>query len=189
MKYKNKEGQWKTLLVEPSGDTLPIGSIVEFNGTQEEIPYGYEYAGESSSTIDVTTDINATDNNAVPTAKTVKDYIDASKTEKVLWSGDEFPSGKMYSLTDNVFNYRAICVVGSRGNKFYIPVIKGNNFLWGGMSYISGSEQMVTVGLNADIKDNGNSIRVWYFKELVHNPSSNHDAYQEPALSQIIGIK
>ena len=75
MKYKNKEGQWKTLLVEPSGDTLPIGAIVEFNGTQEEIPYGYEYAGEGSGTIDVTTDINTTDNNAVPTAKTVKDYI------------------------------------------------------------------------------------------------------------------
>lgn len=193
MKYKNKEGQWKTLLVEPSGDTLPIGSIVEFNGTQEEIPYGYEYAGESSSTIDVSTDINAAGNNAVPTAKTVKDYTDTSinnlKTEKVLWSGDELPSGKMYSLTDNIFNYRTICIVGSRGNKFYIPIIKNNNFLWGGTNYISGTEQMVTVGLNADIKNDGNSIRVWYFKELVHNPSSNHDAYQEPNLLQIIGIK
>ena len=189
MKYKNKEGQWKTLLVEPSGDTLPIGSIVEFNGTQEEIPYGYEYAGEDSSTIDVSTDINAAGDNVVPTTKTVKDYVDGLKTEKVLWSGDELPSGKTYTLTDNIFNYRAVCVVGSWGNKFYIPIIKNNNYLFGGMNYVNGSNQMVTTGLNASITDNGNKINVTYFKQLTHLASSNHGTYSEPNLLQIIGIK
>lgn len=193
MKYKNKEGQWKTLLVEPSGDTLPIGTIVEFNGTQEEIPYGYEYAGEDSSTIDVSTDINATGDNVVPTAKTVKDYTDTSinnlKTEKVLWSGDETPAGKTYSLTDNIFNYRAVCIVGSWGNKFYIPIIKNNNYLNGGMNYMNGSNQMVTTGLNAGITDNGNKVNVTYFKQLTHLASSNHGTYSEPNLLQIIGIK
>ena len=142
---------------------------------------------------DVTRDINDTNDGAVPNANTVKGYVDTSinnlKSDKVLWSGDEAPAGKTYTLTDNIFNYRAVCVVGSWGNKFYIPIIKNNNYLFGGMNYMNGSNQMVTTGLNASITDNGNKVNVTYFKQLTHLASSNHGTYSEPNLLQIIGIK
>lgn len=142
---------------------------------------------------DVTRDINDTNDGAVPNANTVKGYVDTSinnlKTDKVLWSGDESPAGKTYTLTDNIFNYRAVCVVGSWGNKFYIPIIKNNNYLNGGMNYMGGSNQMITTGILAEITDNGNKVKVIYFKQLNHLASSNHSAFSEPNLLQIIGIK
>ena len=133
-------------------DSLPVGSVVDFDG--DTIPEGYEEV-----------------------------------TDKVLWSGNELPAGKTYTLTDNIFNYRTVCVVGAWGNKFYIPVIKNNNYLFGGMNYVSGSNQMVTTGLNAEITDSGNKVKVTYFKQLNHIPSSNHNTFSEPNLLQIIGIK
>ena len=54
---------------------------------------------------------------------------------------------------------------------------------------MNGSNQMVTTGLNAFITDNGNNIKVTYFKQLTHLASSNHGAFSEPNLLQIIGIK
>lgn len=151
MKYRDPNtGQLKELSLK-AADTLPIGTIVDYDG--DKVPEGWEEV-----------------------------------TDKVLWSGDEAPAGKTYTLTDNIFNYRAVCVVGSWGNKFYIPIIKNNNYLNGGMNYMSGSNQMITTGLLAEIKDNGNKVRVIYFKQLNHLASSNHSAFSEPNLLQIIGI-
>lgn len=45
MKYKDENGQWQDIILEPSGDTLPIGSIVDYDG--EEVPYGYEKVEET----------------------------------------------------------------------------------------------------------------------------------------------
>lgn len=133
-------------------DSLPVGSVVDFDG--DTVPEGYEEV-----------------------------------TDKVLWSGNENPEGKTYILTDNIFNYRAVCVVGVWGNKFYIPIIKNNNYLNGGMNYMGGSNKMVTTGLLAEITDNGNKVKIIYFRQLTHIPSSNHETYQVPNLLQIIGIK
>lgn len=152
MKYKDPvTGQLKELSLK-AADTLPIGTIVDYDG--EEVPDGWEEV-----------------------------------EDKILWSGDELPEGKTYTLTDNIFNYRAVCVVGAWGNKFYIPIIKGNNYLNGGMNYMSGSNKMVTTGLLAGITDEGKKISVTYFRQLTHLPNSNHEKYETPNLLQIIGIK
>lgn len=44
MRYKDKDGNWKELSVKAS-DTLPIGTIVEYDGT--EVPSGYEVVEDS----------------------------------------------------------------------------------------------------------------------------------------------
>lgn len=151
MKYRDPNtGQLKELSLK-AADTLPIGTIVDYDG--EEVPEGWEEV-----------------------------------TDKVLWSGNEAPAGKTYTLADNIFNYRAVCVVGTWGNKFYIPVLKNNNYLSGGMNYVTFENKMVTTGLFAEIIDNGNKVLVTHFKQLSHLAGSNHGVYSEPNLLQIIGI-
>ena len=50
MKYKDKDGQWQELYLKPAGDTLPIGTVVDYNG--ETVPYGYEEV-EDDKPIDI----------------------------------------------------------------------------------------------------------------------------------------
>lgn len=40
MHYRDENGEWKELILEPSGDTLPVGSEVEFDG--DIAPTGWE---------------------------------------------------------------------------------------------------------------------------------------------------
>ena len=40
MKYRDETGQWKELYLSPTGDTLPIGTVVDYDG--HVVPYGYE---------------------------------------------------------------------------------------------------------------------------------------------------
>lgn len=48
MKYKDENGNWKELYLKSGGDTLPIGTIVEYNGT--EVPGGYEKVQQNEAT-------------------------------------------------------------------------------------------------------------------------------------------
>ena len=40
MKYRDEQGKWQDLYLSPTGDTLPIGTVVDYDG--DEVPYGYE---------------------------------------------------------------------------------------------------------------------------------------------------
>ena len=55
MKYRDENGVFQDLYLPPTGDTLPIGSEVDYNG--ETVPYGWEEVTnpESYSTTEVKT--------------------------------------------------------------------------------------------------------------------------------------
>ena len=40
MKYRDENGKWQELYLPPTGDTLPIGTVVDYDG--DVVPYGYE---------------------------------------------------------------------------------------------------------------------------------------------------
>lgn len=87
MKYRDENGQWQDLYLSPTGDTLPIGAEVDYDG--EEVPYGWESAGTGKirkiqETVGVTGKVATTyttDNSAVYNAP----YING-QTGKILWT-------------------------------------------------------------------------------------------------------
>lgn len=120
----------------------------------------------------------------------VVNSINELKNTTTLWEGAEFPAGKTYTLTDNIYNYRFAIVEGQWGNKFVIPIIPGNTYFNGGMNYPLGNgTAMATTGLNASIVNDGLGISVTYFRQLTHNQNSNHGGFESPQLYKIIGIK
>lgn len=46
MKYRDEQGKWQELYLPPTGDTLPIGTVVDYDG--DEVPYGYEKVDDMS---------------------------------------------------------------------------------------------------------------------------------------------
>lgn len=47
MSYRNSQtGNWESLNLPPTGDTLPVGTIIEYDG--DEVPYGYEEVSDSN---------------------------------------------------------------------------------------------------------------------------------------------
>lgn len=109
---------------------------------------------------------------------------------KVLWSGNESPNGKTYTLADNIYNYRFVIIQGQYGAKFIVPILKNDTYLNGGTNYVLGAgNAIVTVGITAAITDNGNKISVTYFRYMNHTSSSNHAAISDLNLLQIIGVK
>lgn len=83
MKFKDENGNWVPIILEPSGDTLPLGSIVEYEGN--EVPYGYEELESDTGNMkikkikqavglvgNIVDTLNATGDSDVPNAKTIK---------------------------------------------------------------------------------------------------------------------
>lgn len=83
MKFKDENGNWVPIILEPSGDTLPLGSIVEYDGN--EVPYGYEELESDTENMkikkikqavglvgNIVDTLNATGDSDVPNAKTIK---------------------------------------------------------------------------------------------------------------------
>lgn len=109
---------------------------------------------------------------------------------KVLWSGNESPNGKTYTLSDNIYNYRFAKVVAQWGNNFVIPIIKNNTYFNGGTNFPLGNGTgMSTSGITATIQDGGNKLNVLYFRQLTHTQNGNHGVFETPKLQAIIGIK
>lgn len=46
MKYKDESGQWKDLVLPATGDTLPVGTVVEFEG--DTVPSNWEKVEENN---------------------------------------------------------------------------------------------------------------------------------------------
>ena len=124
MMIRNPEtNEWESVYLPPSGDTLPIGSIIYFDG--DTIPTNYELVDDSSEykrikkvaqsvglVGSVTDDINDQNDNAVANAKTVKEYVDGSLKGTVLFSGNE---NENLTLNESVANYTYIEVFAMVG--------------------------------------------------------------------------
>lgn len=52
MKYRDENGVFQDLYLPPSGDTLPIGTVVDYDG--DTVPYGYEEYGTDDYSTDET---------------------------------------------------------------------------------------------------------------------------------------
>lgn len=88
---------------EITGDTLPIGAIVEFNGT--EIPEGYEeYDGGSIGDLN---DLNTTDKSSIVGA--INESLGKIPKFKKL-NSSHITTKEKITLLDNVNNYQIICI-------------------------------------------------------------------------------
>ena len=72
MKYRDENGDFQDLYLPPTGDTLPIGSEVDYNG--EEVPYGWEEVTDPNS-------YSATE------VKTNKTWVDGKPIYRRYWTG------------------------------------------------------------------------------------------------------
>lgn len=90
MKYKDENGQWQDIILEPSGDTLPIGSIVDYDGA--EVPANWEkvenvFGNECISL--------STNNEGIDTEEGFINFptIDFNSNESVFEKNTEVPYG------------------------------------------------------------------------------------------------
>lgn len=248
--FKNSNNQWKKIVNQPSGDTLPIGSIAQFGGATAPINWlfcngqavsretyselfaviGTTYGqGDGSTTFnlpdynaisptgvepyinqysvikakqsigvlaDVTRDITDPNEDAVPNASTVKNYVDDTmedhKTNDLLWEGNQTISGATnidLNAGKNVYDYRFIVFDAGSGTTILVPVIQGYQYLFGTMGLISGGNQYVTNAITAYSQENGSQIRIAGFKSLTHTQNSNHNALSNLTLLRVYGIK
>lgn len=126
---KSTDNKFSALELPPTGDTLPIGSIIYFDG--DTVPTNYELVDDSGEYKKikkvaqsvgvvgaVTKDINDTNDNAVPNAKTVKSYIDLKTNRIKLWENSSTSSVMPKNATLNFSNsdYDEIEVVFKRTN-------------------------------------------------------------------------
>lgn len=131
---KSTDNKFSALELPPTGDTLPIGSIIYFDG--DTVPTNYELVDDSGEYKKikkvaqsvgvvgaVTKDINDTNDNAVPNAKTVKEYVDdnTNKASKIVWNNpnptSDFSTQEI-TLDSSFANYNAYEIVykGWKGN-------------------------------------------------------------------------
>lgn len=161
--------EWEEVFLPPTGDTLPVGSIVEYDGTKN-IPTGWELVEDLGATKkikkisqavglvgSVTTDINDTNDNAVPNAKTVKNYASKKVATANLSSAVTMTTGK---ISLNVINTSTSLLTLSDGgikigkgiSKILINAnvfgnAKGSNtsYLW---IYIKKNQETIAIALN-----------------------------------------
>lgn len=112
MKY-NDNGVVKDIIIK-SGDTLPIGTIVEYDGTT--IPSGYE---EVSSPIVQT--LNGKEEDKVPSVKTIVDE---------LKDYDKFKNSFVDAGTRDMNNYTTTGIYGQDTNVTWLngPTDRENNY-------------------------------------------------------------
>lgn len=110
MNYKNENGEWKEVILPPSGDTLPIGSIVEIPDDME-VPYGYELVEDEWINAELKTGVTAITmgGSSVPQFKKEGNKVSIRGAVQITWDGIHntvlfnLPVG--YRPSNNVFVY------------------------------------------------------------------------------------
>lgn len=87
MKYRDENGVFQDLYLPPTGDTLPIGSEVDYDGT--EVPYGWEE----------TTDPESYSTNEVKTNKT---WINGKSIYRKIVEFGSFPNNTSKTVATGI---------------------------------------------------------------------------------------
>lgn len=134
-KFKDENGQWKELLLPPSGDTTPIGGIIEIPDDME-VPYGWEEVEDETANVEMQNNYTITNNenfvleksgNIVTLRCIVKaeDKISADNTDNIMILPEGYrPKKSFYDAVglgyDNYNGWRVntigSIIVNSNGN-------------------------------------------------------------------------
>lgn len=143
MKYKDENGNWKELYLKSGGDTLPIGTIVEYNGT--EVPGGYEKVQQNEATY---LSVNATGSSQSFTAGTyqVIQFKTVESDTKNGWNSSTYTytipeDGWYYIYTSLEFSVggtsRTVCRIEKNGSAIRYGINQIKN--------MSGSVQLMEI--------------------------------------------
>lgn len=107
MKYKDSQGNWVSIAL-PSLDSMPVGTIVDYDGQTSDIPNGWQTYGTGQiKKISQTTPTSAQIVDGYNTSTTdgySSNYINNNIASKVLYEDNTGTLGNI-SLNDNVDNY------------------------------------------------------------------------------------
>lgn len=164
MKYKDESGQWKDLVLPATGDTLPIGTVVEFEGAT--VPSNWERVEDETNII--------TDSEAVKCGYKI-DGKDVYVRRLNIGKGPAAGTQKSYNLSPygfsaaNHFLIDYVCVTRyGNGEEMVLPSITGDAYSV--YAWFNGTigEFKVRVGESLNMSENDVILTI-YFTRKVNN--------------------
>lgn len=181
MKYKDPiTGEIKDITIK-SGDTLPIGTIVDFDG--DTIPDGYEEATEAS---DVVNSLEGNEIYRAPSVKAVNEVLNGTKAMgsiivEDIKSKNDFPllnnfNSAGISITSNIDG--TYNITGKATTNIECVIFKNieDTIIKNGGTYTLSTNQSLPTGVNSRIEFYNNASYVRGFLTVINTASNNPTA-------------
>lgn len=128
-------------------------------------------------------------NQALTFIESIYKRLDALELGRTTLFSDSGNSSNVISLSDSAYNYSYLYIRNRSNYYVMVPIYADTQTALRGIGGWSGAANVGSTHFYADLSNSGRLLRVEYFRAMVHESNSNHNAGTDYKVTLVVGVK